>query len=233
MVLSLVGSVVNVVVWVLQTIGLPGLFALMILESFGIPPVPSEVILPFSGFLVVEGVFPLSGTIAVALVGGLIGSYAAYALGRWGRHRITGVGLGALRIEASHLERMDRWFVRHGEVTVALARLVPVVRSYISYPAGTAKMDPVRFGIYTFLGATPFTLGLLYAGIVLRSHWNTVSSYFNVLDIAAAVLVGAAVVYVILLVAGYVEPGWPPRRRSRKAGAAVGTPPSDPGAPRA
>ena len=114
MVFSLVGEVVNLIVWILQTVGLPGLFVLMMVESFGIPPIPSEVILTFSGFLVAEGVFPLPGTIAVALVGGLVGSYVAYALGRWGREKITGIGLGALRIEPSHLETMDRWFARHG-----------------------------------------------------------------------------------------------------------------------
>ena len=225
---SLVGEVVNLVVWILSTIGLPGLFALMVLESFGLPPVPSEVILPFSGFLSVEVVFPLGWTIVVALAGGLVGAFAGYAVGRWGRRRITGVGLGALRIQASHLERMDRWFARHGEVTVVLARLVPVVRSYISYPAGTARMDPVRFGVYSTIGATPFTLLLLYAGIVLRSHWATVSSYFGVLDYAAAGLIGVAVVYLALLIGGWLAPGWPPRRAPR---AASGRSPSTPGTP--
>ncbi|HLN51306.1 MAG: DedA family protein [Thermoplasmata archaeon] len=223
MVFSLVGEVVNLIVWILQTIGLPGLFVLMMVESFGIPPIPSEVILTFSGFLVAEGIFPLPGAIAVALVGGLVGSYVAYALGRWGREKITGIGLGALRIEPSHLERMDRWFSRHGEVTVALARLVPVVRSYISYPAGTARMEPVRFGIYTTVGSTPFVLVLLYAGIVLRSRWATITSYFTLLDYAFGALAGLAVVYLVLLVMGWVEPGWPPRVRDR----ATGSPPTD------
>jgi membrane protein DedA with SNARE-associated domain len=222
MVFSLVGEVVNLIVWILQTIGLPGLFVLMMVESFGIPPIPSEVILTFSGFLVAEGIFPLPGTIAVALVGGLVGAYVAYAFGRWGREKITGIGLGALRIEPSHLERMDRWFARHGEVTVALARLVPVVRSYISYPAGTARMEPVRFGVYTTVGSAPFVLVLLYAGIVLRSRWATITSYFTLLDYVFGALVGVAVVYLALLVLGWVEPGWPPHARHRS-----GSPPPD------
>jgi membrane protein DedA with SNARE-associated domain len=227
---SLVGEVVNLVIWVLSTIGLPGLFVLMVFDSFGLPPVPSEVVLPFSGFLIAEGILPVVGTIAVALVGGLIGSYAAYALGRWGRHRITDLGLGALRIEPSHLERMDRWFARHGEAAILFARFVPVARSYISYPAGTARMEPVRFGIYTTIGATPFTLALLYAGIVLRSHWALVSSYFGVLDYITVALLAAAIVYLGLLVGGWVTPGWPPRRApgrpSRSAAPGPGTPPT-------
>ncbi len=227
MAFTLVGGAVNVVIWILSTIGLPGLLVLMAVESFGLPPIPSEVILPFTGFLIVEGVFPLVGTVLVAIVGGLAGAFAAYAVGRWGRDRVTGMGLGALRIQPSHLERMDRWFARHGEVVVGLARVVPVVRSYISYPAGTARMDPVRFGLYSVVGATPYTLLLLYAGIVLRSHWATVSSYFGPLDYVTAVLLGAAVAYLALLVAGWLQPGWPPRRsdRPRPASPPTGPPP--------
>jgi membrane protein DedA with SNARE-associated domain len=220
---SLVETVVNTVVWVLSTIGLPGLFALMVVESFGIPPVPSEVILPFTGFLVAEGTFGWPSSMVVALAGTLAGAYAAYAVGRWGRERITGLGLGALRLEASHLERMDRFFRRRGESTVALARLVPVVRSYISYPAGTAEMEPVRFGVYTLLGSTPFTLAFVYAGFLLRSNWGVVEARLQLLDYAAIALVAVAVLYVALLVAGVVTPGWPPRRRP--AGPAAPPPP--------
>ncbi len=228
MAFSLVGEVVDLVIWILSTIGLPGLFVLMVFDSFGLPPIPSEVVLPFSGFLIAEGIFPLAGTIAVAIVAGVIGSYAAYALGRWGRHRITDLGLGALRIEASHLERMDRWFARHGEAAILFARFVPVARSYISYPAGTARMEPVRFGVYTTVGATPFTLALLYAGIVLRSHWALVSSYFGILDYATVAALGAGIVYLGLLVGGWVAPGWPPRRGPRRT---RGSPDAGPGAP--
>ncbi len=225
MAFTLIGAVVNAVVWVLSTIGLPGLFVLMAVESFGLPPIPSEVILPFTGFLIVEGVFPLVGTILVAVVAGLTGAFAAYAVGRWGRDRITGMGLGALRIQASHLERMDRWFARHGEAAVGFSRLVPIVRSYISYPAGTARMDPVRFGLYSVAGATPYTLALLYSGIVLRSHWATVSSYFGPLDYVTAALLGVAVVYLALLMAGWLQPGWPPRWIGRRR---PDSPPTDP-----
>lgn len=211
----LVQTVVDLTIRILAAGGLPGLFALMVVESFGFPPLPSEVILPFSGFLVAEGTLPLGGAIAAALAGGLVGSFAAYAVGRWGRDRATGRGLGFLRLEERHIARMDDFFRRRGEVTVAIARLLPVVRSYISYPAGTARMPPARFGLYTFAGATPFTLVLLYAGFVLRAHWTVVSSYFDALDYVTVALIVAAVVYVALLVAGLLSPGWPPRRRAR------------------
>ena len=213
---SFIGSVSDVVITVLGTIGLPGLFALMAVESFGIPPLPSEVILPFTGFLVAEGTFSWAGAASVAVLGGLLGSYAAYAVGRWWRHRVTGLGIGRLRLEPRHLERVDRYFARHGESTVGLARLVPVVRSYISYPAGTARMEPVRFGVYTVLGSIPFTLALIYSGTVLRSNWTAVSStlaYFNY-PLIALVVVG--VVFIALQVVGVLAPGWPPRRAEKE-----------------
>jgi membrane protein DedA with SNARE-associated domain len=184
----------------------------MAVESFGLPPIPSEVILPFTGFLVAEGTFPFGGALAAALAGGLLGAYAAYAVGRWWRHRITGIGIGHLRLQQRHLDRMDRFFARHGELTVGVSRLVPVVRSYISYPAGTAEMEPARFGVYTLLGSIPFAVALIYAGVVLQSDWTVVSSYFSVLDYALIALVVVVVVYIAFQVAGVLAPGWPPRR---------------------
>lgn len=225
MTFSLVGSVVDLITFVLSTVGLPGLFALMAVESFGIPPIPSEVILPFTGFLVAEGTFPLPGALAVALGGALVGSYSAYAVGRWWRHRITGLGVGRLRLQERHLERMDRFFARHGEVAVALARLVPVVRAYVSYPAGTAKMEPARFGGYTLLGSVPFVTALVYLGIVLGRNWTLIESYFYLLDLAFIALVVVVVVYIGLQVAGVLAPGWPPRRVLPRGGSS--DPPAD------
>lgn len=209
---SFIGSVSDVVVTVLRTVGLPGLLALMAVESLGIPPLPSEVILPFTGFLVADGTFSFAGAASVAVLGGLLGAYAAYAIGRWWRHRVTGLGIGRLRLEARHLERVDRYFARHGESTVGLARMVPVVRSYISYPAGTARMEPVRFGVYTVLGSIPFTLALIYAGFVLRSNWTVVSTDLAYLNYPIVALVVFVVVFLGLQVAGVLAPGWPPRR---------------------
>jgi membrane protein DedA with SNARE-associated domain len=219
--LSLVQEVVDVITTVLSTLGLPGLLALMIVESFGIPPIPSEVILPFAGFLVAERVFPLDGTLAVAIAGALVGSYAAYAVGRWWRHRILGIGFGRLRLEERHLASMDRFFARRGEVTVAVARLIPGVRSYISYPAGAASMGPIRFGLYTLVGTVPFVAAWVWAGIVLGDHWAVISADLQPFNYAIIALVVAGVVYVVLLALGAVTPGWPPRRPARSTEGAV------------
>lgn len=218
MTFSLLGIVVEAITVVMVAIGLPGLFGLMTVESFGIPPIPSEVILPFAGFLVAEGTFSLEGALAACLLGGLVGAFAAYAVGRWWRHRIVGIGLGPFRLEPRHLERMDTWFRQHGEATVALARIVPIVRSYISYPAGTAEMPPARFGAYTLLGMTPYAVGLLYAGMLLRSRWSSLEPLFRWFDYAGAAIVLGLLVYVVLVLRGKLLPGWPPRRPPTRAG---------------
>ncbi|MGA9839217.1 MAG: DedA family protein [Thermoplasmata archaeon] len=235
MTFSLIGSLVNIITFVLATIGLPGLFALMAVESFGIPPIPSEVILPFAGFLVAEGTFPLGWTLVAAFSGGLLGAFIAYAVGRWWRHRLAGIGVGQLRLRPQDLARMDTWFARRGEATVALARVVPGVRSYISYPAGTARMDPSRFGVYTLLGSAPWTLALLYAGIVLGSRWTVVDQYFQTIDIVVVVALGLGVTYLVLLATGVLAYGWPLRRGPRYSGTGSRAPaevsPNRPGPP--
>jgi len=213
---SLIGSLIDLITTVMTTIGIPGLFALMVVESFGLPPVPSEIVLPFAGFLIADGTFSFGWALTAALAGGLVGSFAAYAVGRWWRDRILGVGIGRLRLEPRHMERVDRFFARRGDIKVALSRLVPVIRSYISYPAGTARMDPVRFGVYTLLGSIPFTLALIYAGMVLRSNWDVVRSYFTILDLPLIVLVIFVVGFLVLQIVGVLEPGWPPRRTPSK-----------------
>jgi membrane protein DedA with SNARE-associated domain len=196
---SLIGSVVEFIVTVLTAGGLAGLFGLMVVESFGIPPLPSEVILPFAGFLIATGVFPLWPTIVIALAGALVGAFIAYAVGRWWRERLLRIRLGPLGLEERHLARMDRWFEKRGELTVAVCRSLPVVRAYISYPAGTARMPPVRFGVYTLVGSIPWSLALIYAGIVLGNRWSTVETSLGPLDDVVYALIGLAVVYLLLL----------------------------------
>ncbi len=210
--ISIVGSLAWFVVTTMTYIGLPGLFLLMVAESFGIPPLPSEVILPFAGFLIADGVFGLEPTILVALAGGLVGAFAAYAVGRWGREWLARRSLGPLQFDPKSMARVDDWFARRGEVTVAVTRLVPVIRSYISYPAGFARMKPWKFGVYTLLGAIPFTLAFLYAGIRLEGSWTIIQGYFTVLNYAFIAAVILAAIYLLLVFTDQITWGWPPRR---------------------
>jgi membrane protein DedA with SNARE-associated domain len=230
---SLIGSVVEIITTVMTAIGLPGLLALMVVSMIGVAPIPAEVILPFGGFLVADGTFSFAWAVTAALAGTMIGAYVAYAVGLWWRDRITGIGLGRLRLEPRYLERMDQFFARRGELTVAFLRLVPVIRTYISYPAGTARMEPVRFGVYTLAGAIPYTVGLIYAGMLLGSNWVQLSTFLQLFDVPVLAFVLAVVVYLVLQVVGVLEPGWPPRRVRSPASKArsAGEPPSSPPSP--
>lgn len=225
--LPIIETVVSVITALMTAGGLLALVFLMTVESFGIPPLPSEIILPFAGFLIAEGTFSWPGAFLAALVGGVLGSYLAYAVGRWGRHWLERP-TGRLRLDPKHLALMDDWFKRHGEGTVIIARMLPVVRSYISYPAGTARMEPIRFGIYTVVGATPFTLALLYAGYVLRSNWGILQPYFRIADYIGAALILGGLVYLALRWKNVVTPGWPPRRVRRSEPSPSAQPPAPP-----
>jgi membrane protein DedA with SNARE-associated domain len=201
--IPLIETVVNFVLTVLRDGGLPALVALMAVESFGIPPLPSEVILPFAGFLVWEGHYSFGAAVLAALAGSLVGSYVAYAVGRWGRQLLV-TGPSFLRLEPRHLQRMDDWFGRHGEGTVLVSRLLPVIRSYISYPAGAARMEPVRFGVFTAVGATPFIAAFVYAGVLLGASWDTIVPYLQYADDAAIVVLVLGAVWLLARWRGWV-----------------------------
>ncbi|MGA7922401.1 MAG: DedA family protein [Thermoplasmata archaeon] len=209
--IPIIETVVSVVLYVLGIAGLVGLGLLMIVESFGIPPLPSEVILPFAGFLVATGHYSFLAAFLVALAGALVGSFLAYAVGRWGRGWLESQGRGRFRLDPKLLNRMDEYFAHRGQLTVIVARVIPVVRSYISYPAGTAKMDPVKFAVYTLAGGAPFTFGLLYLGYLLGSRWTAILPIFQIADyfVIAAIIVGA--VYLFLRWQKRIGPGFPPK----------------------
>jgi membrane protein DedA with SNARE-associated domain len=209
--LPIVETLVGVLTAVLTAGGLSALFGLMVVESLGIPPLPSEVILPFAGFLVFSGVYPFWAAFVVALAGSLLGAFSAYAIGRYGRAWLERSGTGGFRLNPEHLRSMDAWFARHGEPAVGFARLLPIVRAYISFPAGTARMDPKKFGAYTALGAIPFTAGLLYVGVLLGRNWASFESTFRYLDIVAVVVLVVGVAYVALRWRGLLSAGFPPR----------------------
>lgn len=186
--IPIIETVVAVVTRVLRWAGYPGLFGLMAVDSFGIPPLPGEIILVFAGFLVAMGALAFSGAVVVALLGGLFGAFCGYAVGRWGRDWLVDRAPTVLRVDPRQLARLDAWFARWGDEVVAVARVIPLARAYISYPAGTAEMPPLKFGFYTIVGALPLTLGLVYLGEVLGSRWSVIVPYFAYLDDAILVL---------------------------------------------
>jgi membrane protein DedA with SNARE-associated domain len=166
--------------------GYIGAGLLMALESM-VAPVPSELVMPFVGFLVVEGKFSLTAAILVTSLGSIIGSLVSYYMGYYGGRPVV-LKLGRyLLLNREHLEWTEQWFSRHGSWTIFVSRFVPVVRHLISIPAGLGRMRILPFVVYTLIGATIWNSFLLFCGYKLRKNWTLVEQYTKELDIAVAV----------------------------------------------
>ncbi len=196
----------RIIISVISKLGYAGIVLLMGIESACIP-LPSEVIMPFSGYLVSTGQFSL---IWVALAGALgcnLGSLVAYYAGAWGGRPLA-EKYGRLVLVSRHdLEMADRFFARHGDWAVFIARLLPVVRTFIALPAGIARMNFLRFNVYTFLGSLPWCWTLAYIGFKLGPRWPILREYFHRFDAVIGVVVVAGVVW-------FVHDRWKNRLRS-------------------
>jgi len=189
MVTRILEALASFVIYVISQMGLPGIVFLMAIESACIP-LPSEVIMPFSGYLVFLGKYSLWSVGLAGAVGCVVGSIPAYYLGMYGgRPLIERYGKYIL-MSRHDLDMADRWFDRHGEATVFFARLLPIIRTFIAFPAGVARMEMKRFIGYTFAGSLPWCLGLAYVGMVLGAKWPILREYFHKFDL----LIGAAIV---------------------------------------
>ncbi len=178
----------SLVISVISTTGYAGVFILMALESACIP-IPSEVIMPFSGFLVWEGRFILWQVVLWGAVGNLFGSIIAYVVGYFGgRKTIEKYGKYIL-ISGHDLELADNWFKKYGQAAVFFSRLLPVVRTFISLPAGIARMDFKKFCLYTFLGSLPWSFFLTYAGLIAGENWNELKVYFHKFDLVIGIII--------------------------------------------
>lgn len=166
----------------------------MAIESACIP-LPSEIILPFTGYMVYTGHFEFWPATVAATVGNLFGGLLAYFVGAWGgRPFIERYGHYFL-IKEKELAWTDRLFRKHGEVTVLVGRILPVVRTFISLPAGIARMNPVKMAFYTVLGAFPWCIFLIIIGEKLGENWNTLKPFFHRLDLAVAVILFGGIVF--------------------------------------
>jgi membrane protein DedA with SNARE-associated domain len=191
-----IAVLVSFVVEVISAGGYLGIGALMAIESAGIP-LPSEIIMPFAGYLASAGRFGLFTAATVGAIGCNVGSTVAYLVAaRGGRPAIERWGPFIL-IRPVELARAEQFFARYGAVTVFVGRLLPVVRTFISFPAGLARMPMLKFQLYSFLGSWPWCLALAYAGFVLGARWDsdpTFRTLFHRFDalIAAVLLAGFA-----------------------------------------
>lgn len=183
MIQTLIDWLVNVI----STLGYPGVFISVFIESF-FAPIPSEIILPFSGFVASLGKMEIIFVILVATAGAYLGSLPFYFIGKWGEKPLLSFidRYGKyLFIEKSDVERVFKIFDRYGNGVVFFGRLIPMVRTLISFPAGVVKMNFVKFSIYTIVGSLIWNFILTYTGYLLGDHWESVgiwvSKYENVI----------------------------------------------------
>ena len=172
MIEKIIAILAQFIIAVISSSGYAGIALLMGIESACIP-LPSEIIMPFSGYLVFMGRFNLFWVATAGAIGCNLGSAVAYWIGaHGGRPMVERFGRFVL-LDKKDLERTTRFFDKYGSITVFLARLLPVVRTFIAFPAGIAKMPQVRFHVYTFLGSWPWCFALAYVGMKLGQGWET------------------------------------------------------------
>jgi len=182
---------------VVGDLGLPGIFLLMVLESACIP-IPSEATMLFAGFNVEQGEYTLLAATLVASLANVVGSWIAYGVGYYGRVDLIEKHGHKLFIKKHHLAVADRWFQRHGDATVFFARLLPIVRTFISLPAGVAKMPFWRFTILTFLGCLPWMFMLTFIGMQVGAQWEDWKDSLHYVDYAVAAAIVIGVVWLVL-----------------------------------
>jgi membrane protein DedA with SNARE-associated domain len=187
-------KIVSLTTEYIASLGYWGIALGMAIESCNIP-LPSEVILPYGGFLVAQGKLNFLLAVLAGNIGGTVGSMASYYIGlKGGRPFIEKYGRYFL-ISERELALADRWFARWGEATVFFTRLLPVIRTFISLPAGISRMHFRRFVVYTFLGSLPWSLLLTYLGYKLGVHWDVLRVWFHDFDIAIVVALFLALIF--------------------------------------
>ena len=199
---------------VISAMGYGGVVLLMGIESACIP-LPSEIIMPFAGYLVHQGQFTLHGAALAGAVGCVVGSIPAYYLGEYGGRPFIQRYGKYLLISQKEIDLADRLFRNHGQWVVLGARLLPVIRTFIAFPAGVARMNMTRFIVYTFVGSYPWCWGLAWVGMKLGEQWDKderLKAAFHRFDLAIGLLLLAGVAWFV----------WHKLRGARQPGAASG-----------
>jgi membrane protein DedA with SNARE-associated domain len=193
---SVLDPIINVATDFIGSAGLPAVFLLMLLESACIP-VPSEAIMLFAGFSVSEGDLTLFGVVAAGVLGNLVGSWIAYAVGYYARLDLLEKNR-FIHISPKHLRWADDWFARYGSATVFFTRMLPIIRTFISLPAGVARMPFWRFTAFTLAGCIPWVLMLALVGRSVGDNWEDWRHHLAVLDYVVVAGIVALVVYAVI-----------------------------------
>ncbi|MGA9851822.1 MAG: DedA family protein [Gammaproteobacteria bacterium] len=205
MLAKLIALVAGFIISTISVLGYGGIVLLMAIESACIP-LPSELIMPFSGYLVYRGEMQLWLVGLTGAVGCVLGSLLAYWVGaRGGRPLVEKYGRYIL-VSHHDLDVADRWFNRHGEIIILIGRLLPLVRTFIAFPAGVARMALAKFTLYTFIGSFIWCWALAWIGLRLGEHWDTLGPWFHRFD----------TVIVILVVLGFIWYLWRHLRSLRR-----------------
>jgi membrane protein DedA with SNARE-associated domain len=214
------GPVRELVTQIYEAVGYLGVALWVAIESV-IVPIPSELVLPFAGFLVGEGVAtePITGqpwnywlTVLAGTTGATVGALVAYAIGAWGGRPVIERWGRWLGITGEDLDKADAFFDRRGNAAAFFGRMVPIIRSLVSFAAGVSHMPLGRFTLFTFLGSLPWTAALVFAGVALGANWETVGAWLKRFEYAVlAVLIVIALAWVWIRI---IKP-----RRAARAGA--------------
>ena len=191
---NLLEPIVQAVVSLVGALGAPGVGIAVAAENL-FPPIPSEVILPSAGFAAASGSMGLVSAIVWATIGSVVGALALYALGAWfGRARFYSLASKIPFVKETDIERAEAWFVRRGPLAVLLGRVVPVVRSLISIPAGIERMKLLPFTLYTAIGSALWNSVLIGAGYALGANWEIVEEWISRYQLIVFGLAGIALV---------------------------------------
>jgi len=190
MIAKIIGILSSFIVATISTLGYSGVVVLMAIESACIP-LPSEIIMPFSGYLVSRGEMNLWGVAFAGALGCVLGSLVAYWVGMYGGRPVIEKYGRYILLSRHDLDLADRWFAKYGEAIVFVSRLLPAIRTFIAFPAGVARMNLTRFVIYTFAGSLPWCLGLAYVGQKLGEQWDkddTLKTWFHRFDFVIGIV---------------------------------------------
>lgn len=192
--MSLTAFIIEHVVQIISSGGYPSLVVLMAIESM-ILPLPSEAVMPFAGFLISEGKMTFTLVILFSTIGSIIGSLISYYIGQYGGNPLLKRFGKYVLLNEEHLMKTEKFFEKYGGRAVFLGRLIPVVRHFISIPAGMARMKMPFFLLYTIIGAAIWNGFLAYVGFILKNNWTTLEHYTKFLDIIIVIILIALVVW--------------------------------------
>ncbi|MEY7999369.1 DedA family protein [Clostridium sp. Mt-5] len=194
----MIERIIEAVIFILDKTGYVGIFISMALESACIP-IPSEAILPFGGYLSFTGRLNLILVIVFGTLGGTAGSIGAYFIGKIGGRPLVEKYAHSLKLSKAHIEKSDYYFNKYGEKIVFFSRLLPIIRTFISLPAGISKMETKKFIIYTLLGSSIWSIFLGYAGYKMGEKWVIIREWFHFADITLVIIIIGFVLYKLII----------------------------------